>query len=299
MPTMRAACYARFSSDLQRATSLDDQIVVARRYAEQHGWVFLAQHVYTDAAISGASLERPGIQAVRAAASQRPAPFDVLLVDDSSRVSRDLSDAVRLLQELKFFGVRVIYISQNIDSDSDQAETLVAVHGVVDSLYLREMSKKVKRGLAGQLERGFATGSSTFGYRTFPVQDPTGKRDSTGYPALLGKRVEIEPAEARVIRQIFEWFADGLGVRRIVERLNRAGVTGPRGNTWRHGAVKRILVNEKYAGKRIWGQKRFERQPGTDRRVTRAVPRDQWHSAGASRPSNCGTGAMDARTATS
>jgi site-specific DNA recombinase len=275
---MRVACYARFSSDLQRMTSLDDQIATARRYAIEHGWVFLDRHVYTDAAISGSSLDRPGIQAVRTAAAQRPAPFDVLLVDDSSRVSRDLADAVRLLQELKFCGVRVIYISQNIDSVSDQAETLIAVHGVVDSLYLKEMAKKVKRGLAGQLERGFATGSITFGYRTVPVADPSGKTDTNGYPLLLGKRVEIVPEEARTIVQMFEWYASGFGTGLLVARLNRDGFRGPRGGKWREGAVKRALANEKYRGLLIWGKKTFERRPGTRQSVARAVPREQWRT---------------------
>jgi site-specific DNA recombinase len=125
-----------------------------------------------------------------------------LLVDDSSRVSRDLADAVRVLQELRFAGVRVIYISQNIDSADEQAETLVAVHGVVDSLYLREMAKKIKRGLAGQIGRGFATGSSTYAYRTVPVPDPSGKTDVNGYPMLLGKRAVREPDDARTIARI-------------------------------------------------------------------------------------------------
>lgn len=274
---MRAAVYARFSSDLQKATSLDDQVNVARAYAASHGWTVDSAHVYSDAAISGSSLARAGILALMAAAAVRPLPWDVVLVDDSSRVARDLADAIRFMQQLKFLGVRVVYISQSIDSDSEQAEVLTAVHGIVDSLYLKELSKKVKRGLAGQLDRGFATGSATYGYRTVAVVDPTGKRDAHGYPVLLGKRVEIEADEARVIVQIFEWYAAGRGTGGIVERLNRAGVAGPRRNRWKHGAVKRILGNEKYTGQRIWGQVRFERQPGTQRRVVRAVPREKWH----------------------
>src|SRR5689334_1153449 len=123
MQTMRGAIYARFSSDLQRATSLEDQIAGCRRYAEAHGWRVLPEHVYTDAAISGASLDRPGVQALLAAAGRHPTPFDVLLVDDSSRVARDLADAVRFMQELRFLGIRVIYISQHIDSANEQAET--------------------------------------------------------------------------------------------------------------------------------------------------------------------------------
>jgi hypothetical protein len=53
--------------------------------------------------------------------------------------------AIRFLQELKFSGVRVIYISQNIDSASEQAETLVAVQGVVDSPYLRPLEENEAR----------------------------------------------------------------------------------------------------------------------------------------------------------
>jgi site-specific DNA recombinase len=277
MSTMRAAIYARFSSDLQRETSIDDQVAVARRYAQAHGWVVLDQHVYTDAAISGASLDRPGVRALRAAVNSRPTPFDVLLVDDSSRIARDLADAVRFLQELRFHGIRVIYISQHIDSVSEQAETLIAVHGVVDSLYLRELSKKTQRGIAGQYERGFATGSRTFGYRTVPVIDPSGKKDTHGQPARLGMRVEIEPTEARTVIDIFTWYGSGLGIMSIVERLRVVGVAGPRGNEWKFCAVRRNMENERYLGRAIWGQRVFERRPGTGQHTTRHRPRSEWH----------------------
>ena len=53
-----------------------------------------------------------------------------------------------------------------------QAETLVAVHGLVDGLYLREMAAKIRRGLTGQFERGFSTGAIRYGYKAVPVPDP-------------------------------------------------------------------------------------------------------------------------------
>ena len=276
MSAMRAAIYARYSTELQRATSIEDQIAVARTFAASRDWLIADDHVYTDAALSGSSLERPGMQALLSAAQRRPVPFDVLLVDDSSRVSRDLADAVRVMQQLRFLGVRVVYISQGIDSVNEQAETLVAVHGMVDGLFLREMAAKIKRGLAGQLDRGFATGSRTYGYRTVAVEDPSGKTDTNGYPLLIGKRVEVEPNEARTVVQIFEWYASGLGTARIVERLNREGHRGIRGARWKEGAVKRALANEKYTGQLIWGQKTFDRRPGTRQLVPRALPRSQW-----------------------
>src|SRR5688572_701674 len=169
---MRTACYARFSSDLQRETSLDDQIRICRDYAQRHNLDWQEAHVYTDAAISGASIEgRPGLHGLLDAATATPPPFDIVLVDDSSRVARDLPDALGVLRALRFAGICVRYLSQGIDSDHEQAETLVTVHGLVDSLYLREMAAKIRRGLAGQLTRGFATGGVTYGYRTVRVAD--------------------------------------------------------------------------------------------------------------------------------
>jgi site-specific DNA recombinase len=158
--------------------------------------------------------------------------------------------------------VRVLYISQGIDSLAEEAETLTAFRGLIDSAYLRDLAKKVRCGLAGQLERGFATGSITYGYRTVPVPDPSGKTDANGYPVLLGKRIEIVPDEARVVVQVFEWYASGLGIGRIVVQLNREGCRGPRGRRWREGAVKRVLANEKYRGLLIWGKKIFDRLGG-------------------------------------
>jgi len=62
---MRTACYARFSSDLQRETSLEDQIRGCREYADRHGWTWQDAQVYTDAAMSGASIDgRTGLQAM-------------------------------------------------------------------------------------------------------------------------------------------------------------------------------------------------------------------------------------------
>ena len=59
---MRAAIYARFSTDLQSAASIDDQVRVCRERIEQDGHKVV--QVHADRAISGASLARPGIQSL-------------------------------------------------------------------------------------------------------------------------------------------------------------------------------------------------------------------------------------------
>jgi site-specific DNA recombinase len=275
---MRTACYARFSSDLQRTTSADDQIRACREYAKRQGWMWQEEHVYRDNAISGVSLEgRSGLHTLLAAAASTPPPFEVLLVDDSSRVARDLADALRVLQHMKFASVRVIFISQNIDSDHEQSETLVTVHGLVDGLYLREMAAKIRRGLAGQLTRGFATGGVTYGYRTVRVPDPIRPDAHVGY------RIEIEPSEAAYVHQVFAWYAEGMTLPAIIAKLHEAGAAAPRGGgsrgDWRIGAVRRLLANQRYLGRLIWGRSRSERKPGTRAKVQRRVAPSEWQVA--------------------
>src|SRR5713226_10699996 len=104
--------YARYSSYLQRQTSIEDQIRKCREFGDAQGWVPVKDCIYTDEAISGGSTERPGLQRMLHAALAPHPPFDVILVDDTSRMSRSLSDAVQLFDRLRFAGMRVIAVAQ-------------------------------------------------------------------------------------------------------------------------------------------------------------------------------------------
>ena len=160
----RCAAYARYSSDRQSPASIDDQLRKCREYAERQGWDLLEPHVYRDEALSGAGADRPGLTRMLEAASRSERPFDILLIDDTSRLSRTLSDAVRIVETLTFRGFRVVSVSQGIDSQNDQADVLMTVHGLVDSLYIKELGKKTHRGLEGRALQGLHTGGRCFGY---------------------------------------------------------------------------------------------------------------------------------------
>ena len=63
---MKAALYARFSTDKQSEASIADQFRVAERLAGRHG--FTVETQFSDAAISGGTTQRPGYQRMLAAA---------------------------------------------------------------------------------------------------------------------------------------------------------------------------------------------------------------------------------------
>jgi DNA invertase Pin-like site-specific DNA recombinase len=88
----------------------------------------------------------------------------VLLVDNTSRISRTQGETLRIVERLSFLGVRIVAVSQGYDSQSEQADVLMTVHGLVDSLYIKELAKKTYSGLQGRALQGFHTGGRFFGY---------------------------------------------------------------------------------------------------------------------------------------
>src|SRR5258708_3311980 len=127
--TARCAIYPRFSSEKQNALSIDQQIRKCREYATREGLRVLDECIFTDLAISGAIAARAGLQKLLAAAQTKPRPFDVILVDDTSRLSRDLGDSDRIVKRLKFAGIKVCFVAQGFDSHSESAGMLTAIYG--------------------------------------------------------------------------------------------------------------------------------------------------------------------------
>lgn len=156
--SLRCGAYARYSMDRQRSVSIDDQLRKCRQFALREAWQFLEDHIYTDKAVSGATDDRAGLRRLIEAANSKPKPFDIILVDDTSRLSRKLADSLRISEQMLFAGVRLLFVSQGIDTDSEQAEVLLATHGLVDGLYIRELGKKVYRSEESCALRGLHTG---------------------------------------------------------------------------------------------------------------------------------------------
>ena len=101
--TKRACIYARYSSDLQSEASIEDQIRLCTERAKSEGWEI--GNYYTDAAISGASLLRSGIQSLMQAAMN--GEFDILICEALDRLSRDQEDIAGLFKRMEFAGVQI------------------------------------------------------------------------------------------------------------------------------------------------------------------------------------------------
>jgi len=106
---IRVALYARYSTDLQNAASIEDQIRICRERAEREGWKVVATH--QDAAVSGSSvILHPGIQTLLRDA--RAGQFDMVLAEAGDRVSRDQADVATPHKHLQFARVPLVTLAE-------------------------------------------------------------------------------------------------------------------------------------------------------------------------------------------
>jgi DNA invertase Pin-like site-specific DNA recombinase len=162
---MRCASYLRIGSDMARQSSLEDQKQHCRKFAEDHGWIVPDAYVYTDAGKSGTSpAGRDGLNSLIIAAQSQPSPFRMVLIEETSRLARNLRVVLDIVSELALHGVHVYFMNQNLDSRDDHFRMMLTVSEIVDEQYIAGLSEKVRRGQMGRVISGFTSGGRCFGY---------------------------------------------------------------------------------------------------------------------------------------
>lgn len=269
--TGRIGIYARYSSDLQNESSIDDQARRAREAIARAGGDPSRATVFPDYAVSGGSMERPGLEALlRAVEAGR---IDVILTEDVSRISRDMGDAALIFKRLQFASVPLIGLSDGIDTSARQGKLTYAFKSMMAEWYVDELRDRTLRGLEGRALAGFATGNVPFGYRTEPEVDAAGRE--------LGNRIVIDEDAAPIIRRIFAEYRDGGALHQISRALNREGIPSPRAGSkhkrfgWGASTIRAILHNEKYAGTWRFKERQWVKVPGTNKRRPRARAADE------------------------
>ncbi len=256
---MRAVIYARYSTDLQSASSIDDQVRLCRERLERDGHELV--RVYNDRAVSGATLVRPGIQLLMQDATR--GEFDVVYAEALDRISRDQEDVAGFYKRMRFAGISTATVAEG-----EISELHVGLKGTMNALFLKDLAQKTRRGLQGRVMQGLSGGGLCYGYDLL-----TGE---------TGVRRIIE-SEAKIVQAIFRDYAAGLSPRAIARKLNQKGVPGPSGRLWRDTTIRGhftrgtgILNNELYVGRLVWNRLTYLKDPKTGRRRSRPNPPDQW-----------------------
>ena len=258
----RIAVYARYSSALQNAASIDDQVRRCRQFVETRGGSVGENDVYSDAAVSGASLARAGF--VELMNHVRAKRYDVVVTEDVSRVTRDLADGSALFRELQYLDVQLLGVADGVDTAAKHGKLSFTVKNLLSDMYLDDLRDKTLRGLEGRALSGFSAGGLPYGY--FSVPNSNEERST-------GRVVKVDPEAARVVRdRIFGAYAAGRSLDAIAQQLNADGVPPPRAASrhrrkgWIASTIRAMLHNESYVGRWSFKKKEWRKVPGTNNR---------------------------------
>ncbi len=229
---MKAAAYARYSTDKQTENSIAYQMSAITKYCLDRNIDLCA--TYSDEAETGTNTNRAGFQALVRAAERHE--FDAVVVYDISRGSRDVVDWFAFRKAMKAAGVQVISTTQQLGDITDPSSFLTEL--VTAGLGQHMVLDTRKKSMAGMMERAkqglYCGGRIPLGYN---VED--------------GQYI-INESEARIVRMIFQAYAAGESYPEILQRL--AGKTTKRGRAFSKNSFHSILQNERYIGVFKWNE---------------------------------------------
>lgn len=256
--TLRAALYARFSSDVQKDRSIDRQFADLEKIAPNIGLRLDKALYFADRAQSATSLfDRPGLtrELLSAAKAKK---FDVVLVEATDRLSRNRADLFWLVEQFKFLGVKIYTPSGEV------TDLQLTFDGHQNADFIAKLAVRIKSGHDLMTREGRLTGGVTYGYEAV-----------SGQPGVR----KVNDREAKIVRRIYTEYANGVSPREIVKGLAKDGVVSPNGSpTWNYqgivggdgtGTGRGLIHNDLYRGKIVRNRFKKVKNPDNGRSINR------------------------------
>ena len=262
---MRVWIYSRLSNDDDcEMNSLLNQQEICQTFAERQGYQLIGQS--SDDNVSGMNFSRRGLDELTAAVDA--GRLDAVLVKDLSRLGRHRTQTALFIDYLRERGVRVISVTEGLDTASDEDDLVVGVRGLMNDYYAKDIGKKIRTGYRQKQREGIVI-TPPFGY----------------WKDRNTNMVKRHPEAAETVRMIYSLYLQGFGQKEIARRLNElerktpaqlraeqcrqevraAHKTRDNRYLWTYVSVKNVLREEAYTGVLI--NHRSETQGGKVKRL--------------------------------
>jgi site-specific DNA recombinase len=289
----RAILYARVSYFDKQGENLDDQLRLCSEYAKLNSYVIVAELREDERGASGADYDLPALRRALELAEQ--GLFDVLVVREMDRFSRDIERQFILTVDFQRHGVEVEYALYDFP-DTPEGRLQRNLHALLADYERLKIIERTRRGRRRRVKDGNVSVSGLPPYGYNEVVTPKNQR-----------LFQINEAEAEIVRQMFVWFVDGAdgqgpmsitGITRHLSELAIPTYTETRkrpirpkvrgAGQWNRSVVYKILTNTVYAGRWQYGKRSRQKDGRIVRNdpsaiieveVPAIVPDDLWDAA--------------------
>jgi site-specific DNA recombinase len=269
------ALYARVSGNRRvEEGSIESQLASLHAYVEEQGHGLDADLIFTDDGFSGATLARPGLDALRDRAMM--GTIDHILVLTPDRLARNHAHQLVLIEEFKRLGVDILFINRPI-TQTPEDQLLLQMQGVIAEFEREKIIERSRRGKLHKAKQGRVSvlSGAPYGYVYIAAGD-SGEA-----------RYEIHPHEAEVVRRVFKRYVDeGLSIGAIARELTADHIPTRRGAPqWERSVVWGMLRNPAYTGEAAYRKTRaVSRQRATKQANDHGFHPKQVHSSSRQRP---------------
>ena len=257
--TCRAAIYVRLSVEDSHthSASIETQQMIIAQFLERNPDIQVYD-TYIDNGTSGTTFHRPAFQKML---SDIESGFvNCVIVKDLSRLGRNTIDTGYYIEQyFRLRNVRFIAVNENFDTSAPEdahSGIIIPLRNMINEAYALDIGRKIKAQQRQAMKDGKFIGSRTpYGYLKAPDDC---------------HQLIIDPVAAPVVKKIFQWASEGIGLNTITVRLNEAGYLPPShykntqgiithenlmGNgNWNTRTVARILHAQVYTGDLVQGR---------------------------------------------
>lgn len=195
------------------------------------GWSLIDKR-YDDEGFSGGNLKRPAVKELMSDASS--GGIDIIVVYKIDRMSRSLRDFLDMIAVLDANNVAFVSVTQSFSTASPMGRLTLNVLLSFAQFEREVIGERLRDWFAGARERGIWTTRRPFGYQL--------DKD---------RRLIVDPAEADLVKHIFQRYAKLRSARLIAAELNRAGLKTYLGNFFSTNQITRVLQNRLFIGERV------------------------------------------------
>ena len=257
--SIRVALYIRLSveDNKKRGCSIENQRLVLNDFLADKP-EFVVYDTYIDNGATGTNFHRVGFQQMLS--DIEAGHINCVIVKDLSRLGRNSIDTGYYIEQYFYsHNVRFIAVTDQFDTaDSGNLHggIMLPLKNMINEAYALDIGRKIKAQARQAMKDGDYIGArAPYGYR----------KDPENCHKLL-----IDAATAPVVKQIFEWAGDRVGLNRIARNLNELGIPAPShykqatgeitspgliGNgKWQTRTVMKILESEVYTGDLVQGK---------------------------------------------
>lgn len=232
------AIYARVSSDQQaQQGTIDSQLAAVQKFAAENGLKVDPDLIFADNGVSGSTLARPKLDALRDRASA--GEIDQVLVLAPDRLARKHSHQLMLVEEFKKLGVEISFVNRPIAA-SPEDQLLLQVQGVIAEYEREKIVERSRRGKLHKAQEGkvCVLSGAPYGYVYLPATE------------IEDARYEIHEREAEVVKQVFHLLVDQqLSIGAIARKLTQDQVPTRRDvGRWERSVIWAMLRNPAYTG---------------------------------------------------